>query len=304
MARDWLRDHRSRFSSPFFTLLNLLAEMHRQCRGLPPVSCRAYREYLRADEVDELPFTVTAPPVAERDDILAYIADYDAAEFERMVRGTFIGLLRHQLENRERVALLDFGTGPTCGIYNKQFRDVLFVDLDCDRICFTGIDSVHLPSGAVFRQAEYRRADIVSFAAGKRRFDLITGHHVLEHCYNWEAVMAELAGMLAVGGMLYLSFPRYGGFYDTVYRLLTPLDHCANFDMEALVTTAAAHGLVLQRAAAYVDPRSRFGWLCDLQPELIGRDIADAFYDLCVGIDARKLLGMHMYGHYVVFRKE
>ncbi|MBN2232431.1 MAG: methyltransferase domain-containing protein [Deltaproteobacteria bacterium] len=304
LAAVWLDDNRSRFDCPFHVLLNFLGELHRQSAALPPVSCRRYRDCLAAGAVDELPFAVARPPVAERDDdILAYIADYDEAEFRRMVHGTFVGLLRHQLENRETPALLDFGTGPACGMYNERYRDELFGDLDLDRVRFTGIDSVHRPAGAGFARAEYRKADIAAFAA-ERKFDLVTGHHVLEHCYRWEAVVGRIGELLAPGGWVYLSFPRYGGFYDTVYRLLTPLDHCASFDVELLATTAAAHGLVLKRAATYVDPRSRFGWLCEALPKLIERDIADAFYDLCVGIDARRLLGLHLYGHYVVFQKE
>jgi hypothetical protein len=85
---------------------------------------------------------------------------------------------------------------------------------------------------------------------------------------------------------------------------MSPFDHCATFDVERLEDCAKNGGLELCYSDTYVDPNNRFDWICAFYPDLVQKKMADCFYDLCVQVDARLLLGWHHYGHYTIFRKK
>jgi SAM-dependent methyltransferase len=191
----------------------------------------------------------------------------------------------------------------TCGMYGENGR-FLFTgkNVDIDAVSFWGIDDMHEPSGSIFKRSEYRRCNILSFEPGEQ-FDLITGHHVLEHCHDWRSVIAYVSRLLKREGYLYLSFPRFGGFYDTVYRLMSPHDHRSDFDLNTLKNACRETGLEMCLSDIYVDPNGKFDWMCNIYPEFVNKEISDCFYNLCIAIDAKLPLGYHHYGYYVVFRK-
>jgi len=301
-AKNWLQDNRNNFGNPFYNLLNFLVAIHENIDDIEPVSCHQYQDYLQGGFFNEMPFPITLPEVEEEEDIISFINAFDRAYLHKMIHGVFVGLIGYLVQQKDNISLLDFGTGASCGLYGGPSGLALFGSLDTRQLHFVGIDNVHKPGGSVFNNATYIKSDILSFTS-ERKFDLITGHHVLEHCYNWEAVMTHLHLLLKKGGYAYLSFPRFGGFYDTVYRLMAPLDHCASFNLDTLQKHGENIGLKLCLADVYTDPNFRFNWMCNLQPELIDQEIADCFYDLCVKIDAKKLLGLHLYGNYVIFQK-
>ena len=302
MAKNWLQCNKNNFGNPFYNLLNFLITMYENMESINPVSCLGYQEYLQANGKNELPFEIELLQIPQEEDIIQFINNFDQAYIRKMIHTVFIGLIRHLTQQKKTISLLDFGTGASCGLYGHDYGEDLFENIDKNRVQFVGIDDVHKPGGAVFDNSTYIKSDILSFKSEKK-FDLITGHHVLEHCFNWQEVIAHLSTLLQKGGYVYLSFPRFGGFYDTSYRLMTPLDHCANFQLKSLQTSAENVGLNLCFADTYVDPNFRFNWMCILSPNLIDNDIANCFYDLCVEIDAKKLLGLHLYGNYVIFQK-
>ena len=301
-VKNWLQDNRNNFGNPFYNLLNFLVAIHEDIDDIEPVSCNQYREYLQTGFLNEMPFPISLPEVEEEEDIVSFINAFDRAYLHKMIHGVFVGLIGYLTQQKANISLLDFGTGASCGLYGGPSGRALFDRLDTRHLHFVGIDNVHKPGGSVFNNATYIKSDILSFTS-ERKFDLITGHHVLEHCYNWETVMAHLHLLLQKGGYAYLSFPRFGGFYDTTYRLMAPLDHCASFDLDTLRNHGENIGLKLCLADVYTDPNFRFNWMCNLLPDLIDQEIADCFYDLCVRIDAKKLLGLHLYGNYVIFQK-
>lgn len=303
-AKRWLTSSRGNFSNPFFVLLSYLVSLEERLRDVAPVSCDGYENYFRKRcTVREFPFEIPFGPVERTGDIMQFISRFDHAYLSRMVQSVFIGLIAFLVRSRGRINLLDFGAGQTCGMYGEGGR-FLFTEgkVDTDAVSFWAIDDLHEPKGSVFRKSRYRQCNILSFDP-REKFDLITGHHVLEHCHDWSAVVGHVAGLLKKDGYLYLSFPRFGGFYDTVYRLMSPLDHCADFDLHALEAVAGRAGLEPCLTDVYVDPNGKFDWICSFYPELVDKQIADCFYDLCVSIDAKLLLGYHHYGYYVVFRK-
>jgi len=302
MAKNWLQANKNNFGNPFYNLLNFLVTIHADIENLEPVSCNEYREYLQGNFFNEMPFPIAPPQVKVEKDIVDFINSFDLACLNKMLNVVFVGLVNHLIQQKGNISLLDFGTGASCGLYGSQYGQNLFKSTSKNCLHFVGIDDVYKPKGALFTNATYVKSDIISFTSN-RKFDLITGHHVLEHCYNWETVMTRLHLLLKKGGYIYLSFPRFGGFYDTTYRLLAPLDHCASFDLGTLQKHGDNIGLKMCLADVYTDPNFRFNWIDKLLPDLIDQEIADCFYDLCVRIDAKKLLGLHLYGNYVIFQK-
>ncbi|MFZ5906081.1 MAG: class I SAM-dependent methyltransferase [Nitrospirota bacterium] len=303
-AEKWLAGRREHYHNPFCVLLRYLVSLEEQVRKMPPVSGERYAQYCREQGVcTGFPFPVPPAPAGRTGDILRFITEFDHACLGRMVQSVFIGLIGFLARSRGEIHLLDFGTGSTCGMYGEDGR-FLFTggDVDTDAVSFWAIDELSEPSGSIFKKAYYGKTDILAFDPGVK-FDLITGHHVLEHCLNWESVLDHVAGLLRKDGYLYLSFPRSGGFYDTVYRVMSPHDHRADFDLRALEEKAGHAGLTLCLSDLYVDPNGKFNWICTFYPELVDQEIADCFYELCIGVDAKLLLGYHHYGHYVVFRK-
>lgn len=304
LPAKWLRENRNNFSKPCYVLLRHLLDLDAQLKNAVPLSCSDYRNYFKERcVINGLPFEITSVAVEDKENITEFITAFDRAYAGKMIQHVFIALIKYLSDSRGQINLLDFGTGPTCGMFGEVGR-FLFENgkVNIDGINFFGIDEVHKPRGAIFKKSTYRKCNILSFTPDEQ-FDLITGHHVLEHCNNWEDVITHLSKLLKQGGYLYLSFPRFGGFYDTTYRLMSPFDHCANFDIEMLRLFSEAKGLELCLADTYVDPNGRFAWISNLYPELVNSEIADCYYDLCVEIDSKLLLGYHHYGHYVVFRK-
>ena len=304
VAERWLRSNRDNFSNPFYLLLNFLLTLHKELACKNTISWDDYKQYFKERFFsNNFPFHVPFPSVPGHKDIKQFINAFDHAYLGRMVHGVFIALIKVLSDERKSMHLLDFGTGKTCGMYGKNGRFLFETgDVNIGAISFFGIDDLHKPRGSIFEHSTYKKSNILSFHP-EVKFDLITGHHVLEHCYNWEEVLAHVSHLLKQDGYLYMSFPRFGGFYDTVYRLMSPLDHRAHFDIALLKSFSERVGLELCFSDNYVDPNSRFEWICALYPDLVDKKTADCFYDLCVDIDSKVFLSLHHYGYYVVFRK-
>jgi len=164
-----------------------------------------------------------------------------------------------------------------------------------------GIDKHVTPKDAVFRHAATVQSDLLEFESTEP-FDLVTSHHVLEHCMDWRSVIRKTHRLLRPGGYAYLSYPAFGGFYDVTYRLLTRNDHVATYTNEEILQFAAGEGFDVVLSAPYVDPASRFKWLPVLN-ETVSAELQSHFYDLCVYVGARTRVFMHHYGHYLVLRK-
>jgi len=304
MAEKWLRKNRHNYHNPFYLLLNFLLTLHEELECANAISCDDYEHYFQERCFSKhVPFDVPFPSVIKEEDIKRFIKAFDHAYLGRMVQGVFISLIKFLADERKTIRLLDFGSGKTCGMYGENGRFLFETgNVNISDIHFFGIDDLHRPSGSIFERSSYKKCNILSFHP-EVKFDLITGHHVLEHCRNWEDVITHVSDLLNQDGYLYMSFPRFGGFYDTAYRLMSPHDHCANFDIDMLKSFSERIGLEMCFSDIYVDPNSRFDWACSLYPDIVDKEIADCFYDLCVHIDSKVLLGYHHYGHYVVFRK-
>jgi SAM-dependent methyltransferase len=291
--------------NPFFTLMTYLLSLEDQLKFVLPISNADYEKYFRQHCIAaDFPFAIATRPVCEEGNIVEFINRFDLAHLTKMIDSVFVSLIRFLVQQRGTINLLDFGTGQTCGMYGENGR-FLFEQgrVDIDNIYFFGIDDLHEPQGSIFKKSAYLKCNILSFRTDKR-FDLITGHHVLEHCYNWEEVLVHIVGLLKKDGYLYLSFPRLGGFYDTAYRLMSPADHCASFDIPALKVYLGGLGVDMCLSDIYVDPNNRFDWICNIYPGIVSKELADSFYDLCVILSSKLPLGWHHYGHYVVCRKK
>jgi len=303
-ARRWLRDNIKKINIPFYILLQYLVMLDDQLKNVANIACSDYKNYFKDHCIaKDLPFEIPFQTIVEEDSIIKYINQFDHAYLHKMIHSVFISLVRFLVSRTGSINLLDVGTGPHCGMFGEKGR-FLFEKgrVNMDGINFIGIDYLFKPSGAIFKNSVYLRSDILSFTTDKK-FDLITGHHVLEHCHNWRDIIEHISNLLNKGGYLYLSFPRLGGFYDTAYRLMSSGDHCATFDVDLLTRFAESIGMEACLLDIYVDPNNRFDWICDLYPNLVSKAMANCFYALCVAIDAKLLLGYHHYGHYVVFTK-
>ncbi len=304
LAKKWLHDNKNNFNNQFYILLRYLLSLHEHLKDAEPISSLEYENYFRERCIfDNIPFEVTPHPVREKGPIIEVINEFDRAYLDKMIQSIFIHLIGFLVKQKGSINLLDFGTGPTCGMYGENGRFLFEKGLvDINSVNFFAIDDIHKPQGAIFEKSTYKTCDILSFNTNKK-FDLITGHHVIEHCYNWEDVILHLSKILNDGGYIYLSFPRFGGFYDTAYRLMSPLDHCAAFDINTLKDFSEKNGLHMCYRDIYVDPNNQFDWICKIYPELVNKEIAKCFYDLCVAIDSKTLLGYHHYGYYVILKK-
>ena len=314
-------------NNPFYVLLYFLESLNSSLEKAEPVSHNAYKNYILSHFTINNIFAKTdlfkyikkdmKPPfkrssmnflrkqndLFKQKDIIKFIYDFDLLQMSKMIDSIFVRLIRFLVERRGTINLLDVGTGSTCGLYNESFK-FLFNDgkVDTRGINFYGVDDSCEPHGSFFESSIYKKCNILFFNEVVK-FDLITGHHVLEHCYNWDDVIKHVCYLLKDEGYLYLSFPKFGGFYDSAYRLMAPSDHCSFFDLENLIRLSDDIGLQHCLTDIYVDPRNRFSWISKLYPELINEETADYFYELCVKIDSKLLLGFHEYGHYVVFQK-
>lgn len=303
-AEKWLKENRDSFHSPFYILLKYLVSMNKELTNGHFISCHEYEKYFR-DRcfINEFPFKVESPSIADNEDIIQFIDEFDHASLSKMINGVFVALIRFLVNQKGRLKILDIGTGKTCGMYGESGRFLFECgDVNIDGINFYGIDELQMPGGAIFKNSAYFKCNVLDFHP-QQTFNLITGHHVIEHCVQWEDVVRHIARLLDNDGYLYLSFPRFGGFYDTVYRIMSPFDHCANFELDRLKMVSEEEGLEMCLSDIYVDPNGRFDWMCNIFPELVDRKMSLCFYDLCVRIDAKLLLGYHLYGHYAVFRK-
>lgn len=304
MAEKWLTNNSNYYGNTFYILLKFVTSLNAQLKDVAYVSCDSYADYFKKRcVVRRFPFEIPFGSVTERNNVMEFINEFDHAYLDKMIRSVFVSLVRFLISEKGEVDLLDFGTGPTCGMYGENGR-FLFEQggVNPKAVHFVGIDDLHKPQGSIFEKATYHRCNMLSLDTDKK-FDLITGHHVLEHCSNWNEVIVHVSKLLKRSGYFYVTFPRFGGFYDSVYRLMSPYDHSATFDIDTLNLSAQGSGLEMCFSDIYVDPNNRFDWLCALNPGLIHKDMADCFYNLCVQIDAKLLLGFHHYGHYVVFQK-
>ncbi|OGW44334.1 MAG: hypothetical protein A2Y66_05025 [Nitrospirae bacterium RBG_13_41_22] len=304
VAQRWLQDNRNNFNNPFYILFKHLLSLNKQIEHVPPISCGDYEDYFRKQYiVNNFPFEINFQPAIKTEPIIEFINEFDYTYLRKMIHSVYLSLIRFLVSLRGSINLLDFGTGPTCGLYGENYRFLFEQEkINIDSVRFVGIDAFHKPAGSIFHKSKYLKSDILSFDT-LEKFDLITGHHVLEHCYNWEDVFRHMSTILKPEGYLYLSFPRFGGFYDTAYRLMATSDHCANFDITLLQSYSKKVGLEMCLRDIYIDPNFRFNWICNLYPNLVDRETADCFYNLCISIDSKLLLGYHHYGHYVIFKK-
>lgn len=78
----------------------------------------------------------------------------------------------------------------------------------------------------------------------KRKFDVITAHHVLEHCVDPDAFVKEIAEHQDEGGIMYLSVPNQVG--EPAMGCLLFLPHLHSFTVGSLIALANRHGYSLQ----------------------------------------------------------
>ncbi len=301
----WLDRNRSRVGDPFHVLVGMLRHARRDCRDFAPITKGEYDAHFRARTSGSgLPFQSPPPPELPLElSIEQFVNAYDAAHLDRMVRHHLLGLVRHIIGSRGRCDLLDYGTGPTCGLFGAAHRELhAQAGVDTSRVHFVGIDKHLTPKDPVFRHAVTRRVDLLELEVAEP-FDLVTSHHVLEHCMDWRAVIRKTHRLLRPGGHAYLSYPTFGGFYDATYRLMTRNDHVATYTNDEILEFAGQEGFDVALSAPYVDPASRFNWLPAVN-EAVSAELQSHFYDQCVHVGLRTRMFMHHYGHYVVLRKQ
>jgi SAM-dependent methyltransferase len=78
---------------------------------------------------------------------------------------------------------------------------------------------------------------------GDRKFDVITAHHVLEHCVDPDAFVKEIAEHQDEGGIMYLSVPNQIG--EPAMGCLLFLPHLHSFTVDSLCRLAERHGYSL-----------------------------------------------------------
>jgi SAM-dependent methyltransferase len=110
-------------------------------------------------------------------------------------------------------------------------------------------------------------ASITSLPFADRSFELIGAFDIVEHVADDRPVFAELARLLADGGVLLVSAPLYAelwsGFDDVV-------GHFRRYEPAALVRKIAEHGLRVEQSAVYgMQPRNR--WLLELGARALER---------------------------------
>ncbi len=308
----WLEERREAFSHPFHVMAGMLRNVWLDVRESPPMAPGQYVDYFQKKTMEGgLPFPrVPLPEIPSDSAIEAFIGAYDLAHLIRMIRDHLYGLINHVIKVRSTCALLDYGAGAGCGLYGKEQEATLReYDLsilqhvsDPGRVLFLAIDKFMTPADAVFPASRYQKADIQTFRH-PAPFDLITAHHVLEHCFHWRTVIEKVHELLRVGGFFFLSFPTFCCFMDAAYRLMTRADHTATYTHEEILAHAEALGFKTLYSAPYVDPANRWAWLTRLEPEMIDDQLQSRCYDLAVQAGARAGLFFHHYGSYVIFKK-
>jgi len=122
----WLDRNRTRVGDPFHVLAGMLRHARRECRDLAPITKGEYDAHFQARTSGVgLPFQSPMPPEIPLElSLEQFVNAYDAAHLDRMVRHHLLGLLRHIIGSRGLCALLDYGTGPTCGLFGSAFGEL------------------------------------------------------------------------------------------------------------------------------------------------------------------------------------
>ena len=175
-------------------------------------------------------------------------------------RAVFLREVLAELPAGARV--LDAGCGP--GSWNYA---------ETPHLSITGFDVLPLRPARPWRpRTDWLRADMgrQPFRAGA--FDVVISHYTLEHVTELEACAAELARVLAPGGLLYVSVPRSSAFDDRFYRFAgyfakyalfkfgKRIEHQQRFSFASILALFYARGFVLEGFAAVP---AGFSWLND-----------------------------------------
>ncbi len=308
----WLEKNREAHAHPFHAMAGLLRNLWLETRTLPPMAPERYVDYFNTRSiVGDLPFLqVPLPTLSTGLPIEAFVQEYDLAHLIRMIRHHLYGLINHVIETRSTCTLLDYGAGAGCGLYGKE-REAILREYDLSilehvsdpgRVDFRAIDKFMTPGNAVFETSHYQKEDILTFRP-PGRFDLITGHHVLEHCLDWRAMLAKAHELLRPGGFFYLSFPAFCCFSDALYRLLTKTDHVATYTRGEILDHADGLGFETLFSTPYVDPANRWSWLTRLESDRIDNELQSRCYDLAVQAGVRSHIFFHHFGWYILLKK-
>lgn len=309
---NWLEERRDEFSHPFHVMAGMLRHCWLESRAFALMAPGEYVDYFNNHTIDG-GFPLAGVPLGEISpglSIEAFVQEYDTAHLIRMIRDHLYGLVNHVLDVRPACSLLDYGAGAGCGLYGKEQEStlrqynmsILQHVSDPGRVDFLAIDKFMTPGNAVFENSRYKKEDLTTFT-DHAPFDLITAHHVLEHCFDWRTMLRKAHELLRRGGFFFLSFPTFCSFLDVAYRLLTKTDHVATYTREQILDHASALGFETAFAAPYVDPANRCAWLSKLAPDLVDDELQSRFYETAVQAGVRSRLFFHHYGSYVILKK-
>ena len=104
------------------------------------------------------------------------------------------------------------------------------------------------------RGASVVLAPVTSLPFPDAAFDLVCALDIVEHVGDDDRALAELARVAAPGGALLVSAPLHPGLWTAFDDFV---GHHCRYEPERLVAKLAAHGLTVERSAAYgMAPRS------------------------------------------------
>jgi len=154
IVREWLERNRGQYRHPFFNLSGFVLHLYNSVKSSSYITYNLYQEYMIRNNFNKMNFHVNEISV-HHDDIISFIYLYDQSHIQKMIHEIFLGLIKLLLSNNESIDFLDIGTGPTCGLYGKNFENILYRDIDLDRVNFVGIDNVYMPNESVFKNSLY-----------------------------------------------------------------------------------------------------------------------------------------------------
>jgi SAM-dependent methyltransferase len=126
------------------------------------------------------------------------------------------------------------------------------------RLPIAGTHFVDISAPALARLAELGAnavlAPVTSLPFPDGAFDLVCALDIVEHVGDDDRALAELARVAAPGGTLLVSAPLHAALWTAFDELV---GHHCRYEPERLVAKLAAHGLAVERSAAYgMAPRS------------------------------------------------
>jgi 2-polyprenyl-3-methyl-5-hydroxy-6-metoxy-1,4-benzoquinol methylase len=132
------------------------------------------------------------------------------------------------------------------------------------------------------RGFDARLGELESLALEPGGFDVVSAVEVLEHVPDPRRLLATAAGLIRLGGALYLTTPHGRGIsarlLKTRWSVVSPPEHLQLFSIDGLRQALRAAGLeVLTVRAHAVDPRELIGGLRGNAPAAGGERVASAY---------------------------